>query len=224
MFGYRCVRGLVIGSGPMLSTAPIQLQALGTRAKDSGYHTCWLLPNHQHGKYINDVCFKTLYSTFFSCCFDYWIEVFKITKKCKQKQKLVKAKPLASKMAAMKKVAGQKNGEVRLLVEYLFSATMIQPLVGWISETHNCLIHFFPFTVSILVHFIGGLNMPGSLPPDGSNPLGFIWVVICCLFGSCLATQSTTQCKPSAGHTQFGAGRSVKHCVYVGYLHLSQQS
>ena len=35
------------------------------------------------------------------------------------KQKLVKPKPLASKMAAVKKV-GQKNGEVGLLVEYLF--------------------------------------------------------------------------------------------------------
>ena len=34
----------------------------------------------------------------------------------KQKQKLVKPKPLASKMAAV----GQKNGEVGLLVEYLF--------------------------------------------------------------------------------------------------------
>ena len=35
------------------------------------------------------------------------------------KQKLVKPKPLASKMAAVKKVE-QKNGEVGLLVEYLF--------------------------------------------------------------------------------------------------------
>ena len=35
------------------------------------------------------------------------------------KQKLVKPKPLASKMAAVKKV-GQKNDEVVLLVEYLF--------------------------------------------------------------------------------------------------------
>ena len=35
------------------------------------------------------------------------------------KPKLVKPKPLASKMAAVKKV-GQKNGEVGLLVEYLF--------------------------------------------------------------------------------------------------------
>ena len=35
------------------------------------------------------------------------------------KQKLVKPKPLASKMAAVIKV-GQKNGEVGLLVEYLF--------------------------------------------------------------------------------------------------------
>ena len=38
------------------------------------------------------------------------------------KQKLVKPKPLASKMAAVKKV-GQKNGEVGLLVEYLFCDT-----------------------------------------------------------------------------------------------------
>ena len=38
------------------------------------------------------------------------------------KQKLVKPKPLASKMAAVKKV-GQKNGEVGLLVEYLFCAS-----------------------------------------------------------------------------------------------------
>ena len=37
------------------------------------------------------------------------------------KQKLVKPKPLASKMATVKKV-GQKNGEVGLLVEYLFCA------------------------------------------------------------------------------------------------------
>ena len=36
-----------------------------------------------------------------------------------QKQKLVRPKPLASKMVAVKKV-GQKNGEVGLLVEYLF--------------------------------------------------------------------------------------------------------
>ena len=35
------------------------------------------------------------------------------------KQKLVKLKPLASKMAGVKKV-GQKNGEVGLLVECLF--------------------------------------------------------------------------------------------------------
>ena len=35
------------------------------------------------------------------------------------KQKLVKPKPLANKMAAVKKVE-QKNGEVGLLVEYLF--------------------------------------------------------------------------------------------------------
>ena len=35
------------------------------------------------------------------------------------KQKLVKPKPLASNMAAVKKV-GQKNGVVGLLVEYLF--------------------------------------------------------------------------------------------------------
>ena len=35
------------------------------------------------------------------------------------KQKLVKPKPLASKMAAVKKL-GQINGEVGLLVEYLF--------------------------------------------------------------------------------------------------------
>ena len=35
------------------------------------------------------------------------------------KQKLVRPKPLASKMAAVKKV-GQTNGEVGLLVEYLF--------------------------------------------------------------------------------------------------------
>ena len=39
------------------------------------------------------------------------------------KQKLVKPKPLASKMAAVKKV-GQKNGEVELLVEYLFCDTV----------------------------------------------------------------------------------------------------
>ena len=37
------------------------------------------------------------------------------------KQKLVKPKPLASKIAAMKKL-GQKNYEVGLLVEYLFCA------------------------------------------------------------------------------------------------------
>ena len=39
------------------------------------------------------------------------------------KQKLVKPKPLASKMAAVKKV-GQKNGEVGLLVEYLLCDCM----------------------------------------------------------------------------------------------------
>ena len=35
------------------------------------------------------------------------------------KQKLVKSKPLASKMAPVKKL-GHKNGEVGFLVEYLF--------------------------------------------------------------------------------------------------------
>ena len=40
----------------------------------------------------------------------------------KQKQKLVKPKPLASKMAAV----GQKNGEVGLLVEYLFCVSVNQ--------------------------------------------------------------------------------------------------
>ena len=40
------------------------------------------------------------------------------------KQKLVEPKSLASKMAAVKKV-GQKNGEVGLLVEYLFCASAL---------------------------------------------------------------------------------------------------
>ena len=50
------------------------------------------------------------------------------------KQKLVKLpKPLASKMAAVKKV-GQKNGEVGLLVDYLFCAIGDRPLVvKWID-------------------------------------------------------------------------------------------
>ena len=39
-------------------------------------------------------------------------------------QKLVKPKPLASKMAAVKKV-GQKNGEVGLLVEYLLCGVCV---------------------------------------------------------------------------------------------------
>ena len=39
-------------------------------------------------------------------------------------KKLVKPKPLASKMAAVKKV-GQKNCEVGLLVEYLYSNTIL---------------------------------------------------------------------------------------------------
>ena len=41
----------------------------------------------------------------------------------RHKQKLVRPKPLASKMAAVKKV-GQQNGEVGLLVEYLFCDVM----------------------------------------------------------------------------------------------------
>ena len=44
------------------------------------------------------------------------------------KQKLVKPKPLASKMAAVKKV-GQKNGEVGLLVEYLFCDMVMLDMV-----------------------------------------------------------------------------------------------
>ena len=44
------------------------------------------------------------------------------------KQKLVKPKPLASKMAAVKKV-GQKNGVVGLLVEYLFCGCTVD--IAW---------------------------------------------------------------------------------------------
>ena len=55
----------------------------------------------------------------------------------RHKQKLVKQKPLASKMAAVKKV-GHKNGEVGLLVEYLFCGIDIQMKAFNIILFLNC--------------------------------------------------------------------------------------
>ena len=49
------------------------------------------------------------------------------------KRKLVKPKPLASKMAPVKKV-GPKNGEVGLLVEYLFCALVDVTSVNFNSK------------------------------------------------------------------------------------------
>ena len=49
--------------------------------------------------------------------------------KSPDKRKLRKPKPLASRMAAVKKV-GQKNGEVGLLVEYLFCALIASRLLA----------------------------------------------------------------------------------------------
>ena len=55
------------------------------------------------------------------------------------KQKLANSKPLASKMATVKKL-GQKNGEVGLLVEYLFCGQILQllPPLGPRSPLYNC--------------------------------------------------------------------------------------
>ena len=61
------------------------------------------------------------------------------------KQKLVKPKPLASKMAAVKRV-GQKNGEVGLLVEYLFCGT-----AETINTQPEVRLRVGPFDVGVLV-------------------------------------------------------------------------
>ena len=70
------------------------------------------------------------------------------------KQKFVKPKPLASKMAAVGKV-GQKNGEVGLLVEYLFCGLVKSGVdlcvriakynIFNFGENSNCPSRFAPF-------------------------------------------------------------------------------
>ena len=54
------------------------------------------------------------------------------------KQKLVRPKQLASKMAAVKKV-GQKNGEVGLLVEYLFCGKAVRAVVEPCCNIVDCM-------------------------------------------------------------------------------------
>ena len=61
------------------------------------------------------------------------------------KQKLVKPKPLAGKMAAVKT---QKNGEVRLLVEYLFCGRTIQMHLEHIANASQTAIFFLLIPLS----------------------------------------------------------------------------
>ena len=84
-----------------------------------------------HGKCLRytengDVVFTKKNSSLFTLERGRWIRILCDSSNL-HKQKLVKPKLLASKMAAVKKV-GQKNGEVGLLVEYLFCDVIFSPM------------------------------------------------------------------------------------------------
>ena len=87
-----------------------------------------------HGKCLRytedvDVVFTKKNSSLFTLERGRWIRMLCDSSNL-HKQKFVKPKPLASKMAAVKKV-GQKNGEVGLLVEYLFCARSLVCSAFW---------------------------------------------------------------------------------------------